>query len=82
MEAAMKEVAEELASTDIGRRAVAFIKEKFPKKWKTRSVNGKSKQVEVDRNPKLTWKSYLLQSLECKGLLAKMQVLYEYLLAQ
>ena len=51
MEAAMKEVAEELASTDLGRRAVAFIKEKFPKKWKTRTVNGKTKQVEVDRDP-------------------------------
>ena len=74
MEAAMKEVAEELASTDVGRRAVAFIKEKFPKKWKPRFVNGKTKQVEVDRDPKLTWKSYMLQSLECKGLLAKMQV--------
>ena len=30
--------------------------------------------MEVDRDPKLTWKSYLLQSLECKGLLSKMQV--------
>lgn len=61
MEAAMKEVAKELASTDLGRRAVAFIKEKFPKKWKPRSVDGKSKLVQVDRDPKLTWKSYLLQ---------------------
>ena len=74
MEAAMKEIAEELASTDLGRRAVAFIKEKFPKKWKPRVVKGKTKLVEVDRDPKLTWKSYLLQSMECKGLMAKMQV--------
>ena len=42
MEAAMKEVAEELASTDLGRRAVAFIREMFPKKWKTRIANGKT----------------------------------------
>ena len=31
----------------------------------------------MPRNAKLTWKSYLLQDLECKGLLAKMRVANE-----
>ena len=48
----------------LGRRAVAFIKEKFPKNCKPGIVNGKTKLVEINRGPKLAWKSYLLQSLE------------------
>ena len=71
MQAAMKEVAEELASTDRGRRAVAFIQERKPTKLKTKFVNGKKRQVRVAIDAKLTWKSYLLQELEVRGLFAK-----------
>ena len=77
MQTAMKEVAEELANTDLGRRAVAFIQERKPTKLKTRFVKGKKRQVRVAIDPKLTWKSYLLQELEVRGLLAKIRTARE-----
>ena len=73
IQAAMKEVAEELASTDRGRRAVAFIQERKPTKLKTRFVNGKKRQVRVAIDAKLTWERYLPQELEVRGLFAKIR---------
>lgn len=80
MERAMTEVAEELASSERGRAAIALLEERFPKKWKALQAgkSGKMRRKLVPRNAKLTWKSYLLQSLECIGLLTKMRVAREH----
>ena len=68
---AMETVTEELATRGHGPAAIAYIEKYFPTKWKLLR-NGKKRKVA--RDAKLTWKSYLLQSLECKGLLKKMRV--------
>ena len=71
---AMETVTEELATRGHGPAAIAYIEKYFPTKWK-KLRNGKRRKVA--RDAKLTWKSYLLQSLECKGLLTKMRVARE-----
>jgi len=74
MEKAMADVTEELAATEKGREAVAFIEARWPTK---RKVIGKKVRF-VARNAKLTWKSFLLQSLEFEGMCRKLAICKEY----
>jgi hypothetical protein len=53
----MRKIKREFASTSLGRKAVAFIAERFPDR----------------RRPASTWKSFLLQADEYTGLRAKLR---------
>ena len=74
LEHAMAQVTREFAETGSGPQAVALISARFPTK-KKRVLDPSSpsgyKEIEAPRDPARCWKSYLLQSDEAKGLLAK-----------
>ena len=69
----MREVAEEFARTEEGLAATQMLAKCYPTKQIAirDKTSGKRKTITTARDAKRTWKSYLLQQDECRGLLKK-----------
>ena len=73
-------VTDHLCNNDNAKRGVALIRKYFPKKTIAvkDSATGKLVRKEIDRDPRLTFVSYLRQDYEARGLMAKIDFFREH----